>query len=154
MVSKHLERFRVIFTEERANNNAQKPQQELYPLHLLLSKLDPTVIDQLPAGHAPTSCDTVAKVGTKEKLLHILNSFDPLITGFGREALDDDILQQAEQFLINEVTKMYRSYSTFDELRTKLYHHQSNKKDLLIFLDLRWLFIIISEERSCRQSCG
>ena len=30
----------------------QKPQQELYPLHLLLSKLDPNVIDQLPAAHA------------------------------------------------------------------------------------------------------
>ena len=83
----------------------QKPQQELYPLHLLLTKLDPNVIDQLPAGHALTGCDTIAKVGTKIKkeLLHILNSFDPLITGFGREALDYDMLQQAEQFLINVV---------------------------------------------------
>ena len=85
----------------------QEPQQELYPsgLHLLLSELDPKVIDQLPAGHALTGCDTVAKVGTKKVLLNILNSFDPLITGFGRESLDDDMLQQAEQFLINEVTK-------------------------------------------------
>ena len=73
----------------------QKPQQELYPRHLLLSKLDPKVIDQLPAGHALTVCDTVAKVGTKKELLSILNSFDTLITGFGREALDDDMLQQA-----------------------------------------------------------
>ena len=32
----------------------QKPQQELFPLHLLLSKLDPKVIDQFPAGHALT----------------------------------------------------------------------------------------------------
>ena len=30
----------------------QKPQQELYHLHLLLSKLYPKVIDQFPAGHA------------------------------------------------------------------------------------------------------
>ena len=56
----------------------------------------------------------------------MLNSFDPLITGFGREDLDDDMLQQAEQFLINVVTKKYRSCSTFDELRAKLYDHQSN----------------------------
>ena len=64
----------------------QKSQQELYnvPLHLLLSKLDPKVIDQLPAGNALTGCDNVAKIGTKKELLHILNSFDPLITGFGR----------------------------------------------------------------------
>ena len=50
-------------------------------------------------------CDTVAKVGTKKELLHILNSFDPLITGFSREAFDDEMLQQANQFLINVVTK-------------------------------------------------
>ena len=65
----------------------QNPQQELYPLNLLLSKLYPKVIDQLPAGHYLTDCVTVAKVGTKKKLLHMLNSFDPLITGFGREVL-------------------------------------------------------------------
>ena len=64
--------------------------------------------------------------GTKKELLNILNSFDPLFTGFSREALDDDMLQQAEQFLINVVTKKYRSCSTFDKLRAKLYHHQSN----------------------------
>ena len=61
----------------------QNPQKELYPLHLLLSKLYPKVINQLPAGHNLKGCDTVAKVETKE-LLRILNSFDPLITGFGR----------------------------------------------------------------------
>ena len=65
----------------------QKPQKELYPLHLLLSKLDPKVIDQLPAGHALKGCNTVAKVGTKKELLNILNSFDPLITGFGSSSL-------------------------------------------------------------------
>ena len=43
------------------------------------------------------------------------------------------MLQQAEQFLINEVTKKYRSCSTFDELRAKQYHHQSNNKR---FVDL------------------
>ena len=64
----------------------QKSQQELYPIHLLLCKFDPKVIDQLPAGHALTGCDTVAKVGTRKELLHISNNFDPLITGFGRKA--------------------------------------------------------------------
>ena len=85
----------------------QNPQQELYTLHLLLSKLYSKVIDQLPAGHNLTGCDTVAKVGTKKELLHKLNSFDSLITGFGREALDDDMLQLVEQLLINVVTSIY-----------------------------------------------
>ena len=60
-----------------------KPQKELYPLHLLNLKIDPKVIDQLPAGHSLTACDTVAKVGRKMQLLSVLESFDPLITDFG-----------------------------------------------------------------------
>ena len=44
--------------------------QELYPIHLLLSKLYPKVIDQLPTGHNLTGCDTVAKLGAKKELLH------------------------------------------------------------------------------------
>jgi len=43
------------------------------------------------------------------------------------------MIQQAEQFLINVSTKKYRSCSTFNELRAKLYHHQSNDKR---FVDL------------------
>ena len=78
----------------------RKPQKELYPLHLLILKVDHEVIDQLPAGHALTGCDTVAKVGTKKQLLGVLDNFDPLITDFGKEALDDDMIQQAEQFLL------------------------------------------------------
>ena len=79
----------------------QNPQKELYPLHILFSKLYSKVINQLPAGHNPTGCDTVAKVETK-KLLRMLNSFDPLITAFG-----DDMLQLVEQLLINVVTSIY-----------------------------------------------
>ena len=36
----------------------QRAQWELYPLHLLIPKIEPNVIDQLPAGHALTGCDT------------------------------------------------------------------------------------------------
>ena len=119
-----MERFRVIFTEEMANNNATKTSARVVPPPSFTLQ----IIGQLPAGHNLTGCDTVAKVGTKKELLNISNSFDPLIAGFGSKALDDDMLQQAEQFLINVVTKKSRSCSTFDKLREKLYHHQSNNK--------------------------
>ena len=95
----------------------QNPQQELYPQIILISLLQDF-----------TGGVTVAKVETKKELLRMLNSFDPLITGFGREALDYDMLPLVEQLLINVVTKTYRSCSTFNELRAKLYHHQSNNK--------------------------
>ena len=84
MLFAHL---RVICTEERAR---------VVPLHLLLSKLDPKVIDQL----LRYCCKSRKKGGASPYIL-ILNSFDPLITGFGREALNDDMLK----FVINVVTK-------------------------------------------------
>ena len=42
-----------------------KTQKELYPLYMLTPKFDANVIDNLPAGHSLTGCDTVAKVCTK-----------------------------------------------------------------------------------------
>ena len=75
--------------------NLQKRLERFWVIFFTL-QIRSKVIDQLPAGHALTGCDNVAKVGTKKELLHILNSFDPLITGFGREALDYDMLQQAD----------------------------------------------------------
>ena len=48
---KHLERFRVLFTKKRANNNATSSTLQIYHKY----------IDQLPAGHALTDCDTLSK---------------------------------------------------------------------------------------------
>ena len=38
-------------------------QKELLPLHLLLGKVESSLVRSLPAGHALTGCDTVSKVG-------------------------------------------------------------------------------------------
>lgn len=112
----------------------KKPQKELYPLHLLVRDiLYPKIIDQLPAGNSLTGCNTVAKVGTKKNLLSVLENLDPVITDFAKEALDGDMIHNAEQFLINVIQKKYQSCNTFDELRVNLYHHQSRDKK---FIDL------------------
>lgn len=95
---------------------AKTDQKELYPLHLLASKLNPCVVDNLPAGHSLTGCDTVAKVGTK-------------LSDFGFDRLDEDVLLQAEQFLVKVVaSKACMSCQSFDQLRVKLYHHARQKK--------------------------
>ena len=49
-------------------------QKELLPLHLLLGKVESSLVRSLPAGHALTGCDTVSKVGTKLALLKALSS--------------------------------------------------------------------------------
>ena len=71
-------------------------QKELYPLHLLIPKLDAKVIDNLPAGHSLTGCDTVAKVGTKNALLKVIATNHTLIGSFGKDRLDGDIISQVE----------------------------------------------------------
>ena len=47
-----------------------KKQWEVFPLLDVVSNFGDHVINQLPAGHALTGCDTVAKVGTKSKDSH------------------------------------------------------------------------------------
>ena len=102
-------------------------QNETYPLHLLLPKLDPNVVDCLPAGHSLTGCDTVAKVGTKNALRKSLEADYNLISDFGRDRLDDDIIYQAEQFLVRLISKTGPPPDTFDELRIKLYRQARQK---------------------------
>ena len=42
--------------------------------------MNPHVVDCLPAGHSLTGCDTVAKVGTKKRLLKTLELCHGLIS--------------------------------------------------------------------------
>ena len=52
---------------------------------------------------------------------------------FGLDRLDEEVLSQAEKFLVKVVaSKQYQNCETFDELRVRLYHHSREKK----FIDL------------------
>ena len=89
-------------------------QKELYPLHKLLSELNPNVVDQLPAAHSLTGCDTVAKVGTKRAMLKALQEHSELIQNFGRDRLDKDAIF-AEKFLLKVIAiKKLSNCSTFN----------------------------------------
>ena len=105
-------------------------QNELYPLHHLLHKVSPILIDSLPAGHALTGCDTVAKVGTKSNLLKVLNINGSMLLDFGQEDLNEEVIMKAEQFLLKIVASksMSQVCLTFDDLRIKMYHYNRDKK--------------------------
>ncbi len=49
-------------------------QNELYPLHKLVLALNTEIVRNLPAGHALTGCDSVAKEGTKTSLFKVLET--------------------------------------------------------------------------------
>ena len=110
-----------------------KHQKELHPLHNLLGNLDSRLVRSLPAGHALTGCDTVAKVGTKLALLKALKQYSNFIEDFGLDALDDDMVIGAEKFLIKVVAnKAFVNCFTFDELRLKMRQQMRNVR----FVDL------------------
>lgn len=113
--------------------SSKQLQNELYPLHKLLSELDSNVIDQLPAAYSLTGCDTVAKIGTKGAMLKALQDHSELIRNFGSDRLDEDIIFSAENFLVKVIaTKKLSNCCTFNELRVKQ-HRQSMVKQ---FVDL------------------
>jgi len=115
------------------DKSSKQLQKELYPLHKLLSELNPNVVDQLPAAHSLTGCNTVAKVGTKGAMLKALQEHSELIQNFGRDRLDKDAMFFAEKFLVKVIaTKKLANCSTFNELRVQQHHQSMAKK----FVDL------------------
>ena len=107
----------------------KKTQKELYPLNLLLECVEGYIIDQLPAGHSLTGCDTVGKVGTKLSLLNTMETDEDLLQYFGKDRLDSDTIADAEQFLVKVLSKKYgQSCISFNDLRVKLYFHAHTKR--------------------------
>ena len=45
--------------------------------------------------HSLTSCNIVAKVGTKVSLMKTLETMDDLLTYFGKEMIDDEMMTEA-----------------------------------------------------------
>ena len=108
---------------------AGKKQWEAFHLSDIVTHFGSSVISQLPAGHALTGCDTVAKIGTKSAMLKLLvQGNDEQLVNFGRERLDNDLLAAAEKFLVQVISKKYSACANFNELRTKLFLHSKNKK--------------------------
>ena len=92
--------------------------------------MNPHVVDCLPAGHSLTGCDTVAKVGTEKRLLKTLELSHGLISDFGKDVLDDEIIRNAEKFLVQTVClKSEEEITSLTDLRKDrhLHYHSTNK---------------------------
>ena len=81
------------------------------------------VVDILPAVHALTGCDTTSKVGTKSKALKTAISCGNLVQTFGKDEINDEMIVDAEQFLVKCVSSSKSHlHKCFDELRHEMYH--------------------------------
>jgi len=125
----------LYLLKKGTTKGSHKRQLELFHLNKILDELDANMVDQLPAAHALTGCDTVGKVGTKGAMLKILKSEEPtisLLQGFGLDRLDGDMYSQAEEFLVKVVSKKFGNSITFNQLRVDLYYGSKSKT----FVDL------------------
>lgn len=95
----------------------------------MLQSLNGYIIDSLPAAQSLTGCDTVAKIGTKASRIKILESNEEMLKSFGKDVLDEEMISDAETFLINVVAKNFApNCSSFNELRLKMFHQFPKKK--------------------------
>ena len=87
------------------------------PLHDVCANLPPETVEMLPAVHCLTGCDTTSKVGTKKKALALMKTGKhPVLKDFGRNKLDQQMLEGAEKFLVKCLPKS-SSVDSFDLLR-------------------------------------
>ena len=86
------------------------------------------LVEVLPAIHALTGCDTASKVGTKSIAVREGADCYHLQYTLGRDALSDEMIADAEKFLLKCITK--HDIDTFDELRFIVYHEKYLKFDI------------------------
>ena len=70
------------------------------------------LVENLPAIHALIGCDTASKVGTKNRAVKEGTNCYQLQYAFGRDALRDEMITDAEKFLLKCITK--HDVDTFD----------------------------------------
>ena len=73
----------------------------IIPVHDLVNVMESDLIDILPAAHALTGCDTTSKVGTKAAAFKTAEKYGyELIYSFGKSELTDQMINDAETFLV------------------------------------------------------
>ena len=93
-----------------------------FPIHKLSSLLDANFIRVLIPVHDLTGADSISKVGTKTKAAKGRFENSELLSGFGKEEIPEEMISNAEKFLLKCVTK--HDVNTFDELRYLVYHEK------------------------------
>ena len=86
-----------------------------FPIYDLANDSDLDLADVLPAIHALTGCDKASKVGRKNRAARKGADCYHLLYVFGMDVLSNEMIADAEKFLLSCITK--HNVDTFDELR-------------------------------------
>ena len=78
-------------------------QRKYVPIHTLHSSLSATVIQNFPAFHGPTGCDSTSQFAGNEKILTWKRSqkHSELLSGLGNGQIRDVTIKDCEMFVLN-----------------------------------------------------
>ena len=92
---KHFDLEELWFVSGQGNSRT------FFSIHDLTTDLDSEVSEVLSAIHALTRCDAASKVGTKSRAVREGAGCYHLLYAFGSDALSDEVIADAEKFLLN-----------------------------------------------------
>ena len=91
---KYFDLGELWFVSGRGNS------RKFFPIHDLANNLDLDLVEVLPAIHALTGYNTASKVGTKSRAVREGADCYHLLYAFGTDALSDEMIPDAEKFLL------------------------------------------------------
>ena len=80
--------------------SGRENSRTFFHIHNLANHLDLHLVENVPAIHALTRCDTASKVGTKSRAFREGTDCYQLLYAFGRDASRDEIIADNEKFLL------------------------------------------------------
>ena len=100
------------------------------PIHDLVCIAGSDLVEVLPASHSLSGCDSASKVATKGKAMRVAQTSEghSLLYRFGRDEISEEMIEDAEKFLLLCVTK--HNVDTFDELRFIVFHEKFQEFDI------------------------
>ena len=123
---KHFDLEELWFVSGQGNSRT------FFSIHDLTTDLDSEVSEVLSAIHALTRCDAASKVGTKSRAVREGAGCYHLLYAFGRDALRDEMIADADTFLLKYITK--HDVGNLDELHFIVYHENYLEFDTEHFL--------------------
>ena len=86
------------------------------PVHIIVSNMDNSTVDLLPAVHALTGCDKTIKIGTKSTAFQaVMKCGYELLYSFGKSEISDQMILSAKRFSVKYFSKSFeRNY--FDDI--------------------------------------
>ena len=99
-----------------------------FPIHDLANSLNPNLMDVLVPAQSVSGADALSKVSTKAAVVREAQVNHELLTGFGQDPLTEEMIKNAETFLLRCISK--HKVDSFDELRYIVYHEKHLHFDL------------------------